>query len=129
MRLADPLLQAGVKVFDISYWRSTSAEPLDRLSREMHFPPIIDLLDPYILLAHQGMVEEAFVRDLESRGTHVHRNVTFESCQQISTKSNHNSVHINCSSAGEMHTIATQYLIGCKFPSFPRCLSLFGHNF
>ncbi len=33
MRLADPLLQRGVRVYEIAFWRSTADEPLHRLGR------------------------------------------------------------------------------------------------
>ncbi len=66
--LADPFATRGVRVYDISFWRSTADEPLHRLGREVHYPPVIDVLDPYILLVHQGMVESLFIEDLKKRG-------------------------------------------------------------
>src|SRR3954463_14935800 len=48
MRLAEPLLRKGVKVYDIAFWTSTAEKPLCRTAREVHYPPVVDLLDPYI---------------------------------------------------------------------------------
>lgn len=116
MRLADPLLQRGVKVFDISFWRSTPAEKLHRLGREVHYPPVIDVLDPYILLAHQGMIEDLFMQDMRLRGKEVIRDVSFESYEHVEVKAGKNAVRVNYSGAGadSLQPILTEYLIGCK---------------
>ncbi|KAI5264842.1 hypothetical protein E4T47_08679 [Aureobasidium subglaciale] len=52
MRIADSLLQRG---------SSNKDKRLQRTERTEHFPPIVDLLDPYILLVHQGIVEDVFL--------------------------------------------------------------------
>ncbi|CAI6331437.1 unnamed protein product [Periconia digitata] len=77
MRLAEPLLRKGVRVYDIAFWKSTKEKPLHRAGREIHYPPVVDLLDPYILLVHQGMVESTFEDDLRERGVVVTRNTAF----------------------------------------------------
>lgn len=41
--------------------------------------------DPYILLAHQGMLEDVFIDDIESRGLSVLRNSPFVSCTRMSS--------------------------------------------
>ncbi|KFA70431.1 hypothetical protein S40285_00597 [Stachybotrys chlorohalonatus IBT 40285] len=113
MRLADTLLQRGVRVFDISFWRSTADEPLHRLGREVHYPPIIDVLDPYILLVHQGIVEGLFIEDMKVRGREVRRNTAFDSYSvpEDDTK----PLRVNCRFNVGQHrrTLLTQYLIGC----------------
>jgi hypothetical protein len=116
MRLADPLLQRGVKVFDISFWKSTPVEALHRLGRETHYPPVIDVLDPYLLLSHQGMVESLFLQDMKLRGRDIHRNVSFDSYEPITTKLGEQGLQVSCTStnSGQQHSIFTQYLIGCK---------------
>lgn len=108
LRLADELLQQGVKVFDICLWHSSStatttrpaqassadgsdAHPpplmlppntpgmLRRVGRETHYPAfIVDLADPFILIGHQGMVERVFVADLARRGVSVRRSHRYE---------------------------------------------------
>lgn len=118
MRLADPLLQRGVRVYDISYWRSTEDEPLHRLGREVHYPPIIDVLDPYILLVHQGMVESLFIDDMRSRGVEIRRNTAFESYNVPEDKSRPLQVNCRTNVTQDRRSIHTQFLIGCKLLSF-----------
>ncbi|KAG9952097.1 phenol 2-monooxygenase, partial [Aureobasidium melanogenum] len=77
MRLADPLLQRGVRIHDICFWSSSKEKPLKRTERAEHFPALVDLLDPYILLVHQGMVEDIFLQDLQARGVEVTRSSPF----------------------------------------------------
>lgn len=115
MRLADPLLQRGVKVFDISFWRSTSTEQLHRLGREVHYPPVIDVLDPCILLAHQGMVEDLFMDDMRLRGKEVIRNVSFESYDQLPTNIGQSSLQVNYKGADsdDIQPILAEFLVGC----------------
>lgn len=119
MRLADPLLQRGVRVYDISFWRSTADEPLRRLGREVHYPPVIDVLDPYILLVHQGMVESLFIDDMKKRGVEVKRNCAFESysaCDSLMSKKVGAALQINTrvNVTQDKRTILAQYLVGCK---------------
>ncbi|KAG5930167.1 hypothetical protein E4U42_002719 [Claviceps africana] len=112
LRLADTLLQRGVRVYDISFWRSTANEPLHRLGREVHYPPVIDVLDPYILLVHQGIVESLFIDDLSKRGKAVRRNTAFESYDNIAKTSR---LQVNCRTnvTQDKKTYITQYLVGC----------------
>ncbi|GKT42101.1 phenol hydroxylase [Colletotrichum spaethianum] len=113
MRLADPLLLRGVRVYDISFWRSTADEPLHRLGREVHYPPVIDVLDPYILLVHQGMVEGLFIDDLKKRGVEVRRNTAFESYSVPENKAGPLQVNCRTNVTQDRRTILTQYLVGC----------------
>lgn len=98
--LADELLQQGVKVFDICLWHASSSSSssssgssasspspgsperpttLRRVARETHYPAfIVDLVDPFVLIGHQGMVEKVFIADLAKRGVSVHRGHRFE---------------------------------------------------
>jgi phenol 2-monooxygenase len=109
MRLADPLLQRGVRVYDISFWRSTPDEPLHRLGREVHYPPVIDVLDPYILLVHQGM-------DLRKRGIEVRRNTAFDSYSVCDNKGGPLQINCRANVTQDRKTILTQYLVGCGYP-------------
>ncbi|CAK7201463.1 hypothetical protein SEUCBS139899_004167 [Sporothrix eucalyptigena] len=115
MRLADPLLQRGVRVYDISFWRGTPDEQLHRLGREVHYPPVIDVLDPYILLVHQGMVENLFLEDMQKRGMDVQRNTAFESYSVCDSKTGTGPLQINCRAnvTQDRRTLLTQYLVGC----------------
>lgn len=114
MRLADPLLQLGVRVYDISYWSSTPDEPLRRLGREVHYPPVIDVLDPYVLLVHQGIVESLFIDDMKKRGIEVQRNTAFNSYSVCDD--NKGILQIDCRTnvTQDRKLILTQYLVGCK---------------
>lgn len=75
--LADKLLQQSVKIYDITMWQSLSSSgesELRRVGREIHYPAfIVDLVDPFVLIGHQGMVEKAFADDLAKRGISVRR--------------------------------------------------------
>lgn len=113
MRLADPLLQKGVRIYDIAFWKSSAEQALHRTGRDVHYPPVVDLLDPYILLVHQGMVEGVFEDDLEARGTAVTRNTAFVDLAYTPKASRQLTVnclqHVN-------HTkksFSASYVIGC----------------
>ncbi|CCE34676.1 hypothetical protein E4U22_008815 [Claviceps purpurea] len=112
LRLADSLLQRGVRVYEISFWRSTREEPLHRLGREVHYPPVIDVLDRYILLVHQGIVESLFIDDLAKRGKTVRRNTAFESYDTIAETGR---LQVNCRTnvTQDKKMYTTQYLVGC----------------
>ncbi|KAK0734049.1 FAD binding domain-containing protein [Lasiosphaeria miniovina] len=113
MRLADPLLQRGVRVYDISFWRSTPEEPLHRLGREVHYPPVIDVLDPFILLVHQGMVESLFIEDLRKRGVEVRRNTAFDSYSVCDGQGGPLQVNCRTNVTQDRKTFLSQYLVGC----------------
>lgn len=115
MRLADPLLQRGVRVYDISFWRSTADETLHRLGREIHYPPVIDVLDPYLLLVHQGMVESLFIEDLKKRGVDVRRNTAFDSYSIGEDKTGPLQVNCRTNVNQERRSLLTQYLVGCGY--------------
>jgi phenol 2-monooxygenase len=113
MRLAEPLLRKGVKVYDISFWTATARRPLHRTVREVHYPPVVDLLDPYILLVHQGMVEAVLEGDLRERGTVVSRNTAFVSVEY--TPMAIRSLTVNCrqDSYCTKKSFSTRYIVGC----------------
>ncbi|KAI0969464.1 FAD binding domain-containing protein [Xylaria arbuscula] len=76
--LGDKLVRNGVKVFDICMWRGSAASPVRRIGREVHYPAsVVDVLHPYILLCHQGMVESVLIEDLRDSGIDVSRNRHF----------------------------------------------------
>lgn len=113
MRVAEPLLRKGVRIYDIAFWTATRDRPLHRTSREIHYPPVVDLLDPYILLVHQGMVEAVFEDDLRERGTVVFRNTEFVdfdytpmSIRPLTVNCRQNVNHVK-------KTLSTRYIVGC----------------
>ncbi|ORX91357.1 FAD binding domain-domain-containing protein [Clohesyomyces aquaticus] len=113
MRLAEPLLRKGVRVYDIAFWTSTALQSLHRTAREIHYPPVVDLLDPYILLVHQGMVEKIFQDDLKERGVHVQRNTAFVEFEHTPQKVR--PLQITCKDAVDhtRRTYGARYLVGC----------------
>ncbi|KAL1645389.1 hypothetical protein SLS61_008329 [Didymella pomorum] len=113
MRVAEPLLRKGVKIFDISFWKSSNEEPLHRTGREIHYPPVVDLLDPYILLVHQGMVEAVFEDDLRERGTTVLRNTAFESLEYTPQMIRPLTVSCRQDVSQTKKSFATRYVVGC----------------
>jgi phenol 2-monooxygenase len=113
MRLADPLLRKGVKLYDIAFWKSTATQSMHRTGREVHYPPVVDLLDPYILLVHQGMVEDIFADDLQERGTTVVRNTSFTSFEY--TPHSVRPIKVLCNQEPDQppQIYATNFLVGC----------------
>ncbi|KAF6837151.1 phenol 2-monooxygenase [Colletotrichum plurivorum] len=115
LRVGDELLRTGVKVHDICMWRSESGPGetgLHRIGRSVHYPAsVVDLLQPYILLCHQGMVEGVFVDDLRKSGVEVRRSHSFKTYDTVLD----GSLQIECENA-EGHgptTIQADYLVGC----------------
>lgn len=112
LRVGDELFRTGVKVHDICMWNSSSARGLHRLSRSVHYPPdIVDVLQPYILLCHQGMVEGVFVDDLLKSGTEVKRSHSFKTYVGDDIGQ---PLKITADWAGHgEQTILADYLVGC----------------
>ncbi|KAF9736095.1 phenol 2-monooxygenase [Paraphaeosphaeria minitans] len=113
MRVAEPLLRKGVKVFDIAFWKSTSEAPMRRTGREIHYPPVVDLLDPYILLVHQGMVEATFIDDLSERGVEVLRNTAFAGFEYTPDRVRPLTVNCKQNVSQSSKKLATRYIVGC----------------
>ncbi|CAI7596394.1 unnamed protein product [Penicillium glandicola] len=110
--LADRLLKNGARVYDISFWESTADESLKRTGRKIHYPEHVGASDPYILLAHQGMVEEVMVDDMETRGVSVTRNAKFVSCSRVDGTTQLEIVYKDLTT-NSPQTIRADYLVGC----------------
>ncbi|KAL4930428.1 FAD binding domain-containing protein [Aspergillus undulatus] len=112
LRLADPLLKNGARVYDISFWDSTSEHSLSRKGRQIHYPDhLVGASDPYILLAHQGMLEDVLIDDLAQRGVTVQRDSPFISSSR--DPSGRLNVIYEDRAAGEKKVIRADYLVGC----------------
>ncbi|EDN92566.1 hypothetical protein SS1G_08429 [Sclerotinia sclerotiorum 1980 UF-70] len=112
--LADALLEKGVKVYDICFWKSTATEELHRTAREIHYPTdVVDLLDPHLLLIHQGMIEDVFIQDLKARGVEVQRNSSF--LRFVKPTSENEDIHVEYQDlqSGKTKVLKTKYLVGC----------------
>ncbi|GAB1195463.1 hypothetical protein APSETT444_004722 [Aspergillus pseudonomiae] len=113
MRLADPLLKNGARVYDISFWQSTTDKSLHRTGRQTHYPEnLVGASDPYILLAHQGMVEEVLIDDMEARGVFIMRNSRFASCSQVAGTGQLDVAYEDLASK-TVKTIRADYVVGC----------------
>lgn len=113
--ICDDLLRLGIKIYDICMWRGSSSQPLKRMGREVHYPDtIVDLLEPYILIGHQGMIEKAFLDDLHKRGVEVTRSHQFTKCHVRKDNSTHPvRVHSNFNATQEEKVIDAAYVVGC----------------
>ncbi|PGG97858.1 hypothetical protein GX51_07100 [Blastomyces parvus] len=112
LRLADDLLRKGVKVYDISFWESKADKPLQRTGRQIHYPDHVGASDPYILLAHQGMIEDILIQDMEERGLPVSRSSPFIECSRSATDGKINVVYED-STTKVPKTLEADYLVGC----------------
>ncbi|KAH6989618.1 FAD binding domain-containing protein [Ilyonectria sp. MPI-CAGE-AT-0026] len=114
LRVGDELFRTGVKVHDICMWQSSSDKSLRRLGREVHYPPsIVDVLQPYILLCHQGMVEGVFVDDFRKSGFEVKRSHKFKT-YTYQNDDPQGALQISADLAGQGEkTILADYLVGC----------------
>jgi len=112
--LAAPILEKGVRIYDICFWNSSATSPLRRTGREIHYPPgTVDVEEPYILLVHQGMVEDIFLQDLRIRGVEVLRSSPFTSYVQGGNGSSVVGVECSDLKTGKARTFKTQFLVGC----------------
>jgi len=93
---------------------STPESSLSRTSRQVHYPGFVDALDPYVLLVHQGMIEDVFLEDLKSRGVEVTRSSTFVKCtSRNSDKVMKSRLNNTVTGQQETKTILSNYVIGC----------------
>jgi 2-polyprenyl-6-methoxyphenol hydroxylase-like FAD-dependent oxidoreductase len=114
MQLADRLLLKGVKVNEIRLWKSTHTAPIKRVAKQSYFPSrSLDCLDPYLLLAHQGFVEDLLLRDLMERGVDVQRNVTFVDYVKDTKPEQNIEVFCKPTHSDEKRVFAASYVIGC----------------
>lgn len=115
LRLADDLVRVGAKVYDICIWgKGDDNTPLRRLGREIHYPEdVVDVLDPYILLCHQGMVEGTLIKSMEERGVQVQRGTRFEGYQTAKD----GTLRVTVQDRGSDRSIHSRYLVGCKSAS------------
>ncbi len=97
---------------DFQKQNSTPTSTLRRTSREIHYPPSVDTIDSYVLLVHQGMIEDVFLQDLRSRGIEVTRNSPFIRCTTATSKG---FIETACeySIVGKGRKIRSKYIVGC----------------
>ncbi|RJE25459.1 hypothetical protein PHISCL_02215 [Aspergillus sclerotialis] len=112
LRICDELMRTGVRVHDICLWRGSQSDIIRRTGREVHYPAaVVDVLEPYILLCHQGMMESAFIDDLRKSGVEVSRNHTFTSVTSHLDDSS-SPLLIRCDKPNERVSVQARYLVG-----------------
>ncbi|RSM08909.1 hypothetical protein CEP52_004352 [Fusarium oligoseptatum] len=112
LRIGDELMKTGVRVHDICLWRGSQKEGIRRTGREVHYPAsVVDVLEPYILLCHQGMMESTFIDDLRKSGVEVSRSHKFTGFTSQSEDPT-SPLLINCDLPNEQTTIQARYLVG-----------------
>ena len=70
----------------------------------------MDVVDPFILLVHQGMVEDIFLEDMQLRGVEVLRSSPFVDYTTTKTAL---EVGYDDLKTGTKQTLKTKYLVGC----------------
>ncbi|ROW01937.1 hypothetical protein VMCG_05572 [Cytospora schulzeri] len=127
LNLADELLHQAVRVYDMSLWHSASPKPTDddntpndpdepvqlrRVGREVHYPAfIVDLIEPFVLIGHQGMVEKVFVEDLAKRGVSVRRCHRFDGLTVKGDGSMEVQARFNVTR--DLRAFDTSFVVGC----------------
>lgn len=87
---------------------------MHRAGREVHYPhETVDLRDPYILLVHQGMIEQLFINDLKERGVEVQRNTAFMDFEYLQGKTSPIQVTCKADVQQQKKTMSTHYVVGC----------------
>ncbi|KAI1172228.1 FAD binding domain-containing protein [Nemania sp. FL0916] len=113
--IADQLLRNGVKVYDICMWRGSRTSPVRRIGREVHYPSsTVDVLHPYILLCHQGMIESALIDDLRESGVSVRRSHRFTKFERASDESaSLLDLSFSTSNGDSAKHASANYIVGC----------------
>ena len=112
LRLADDLIRVSAKVHDIAIWGHGDDRVMKRQGREIHYPDsIVDVLDPYILLCHQGMVEGAFLKAMRERGVQVQRSTTFEAYKPSKAAG---ILDVQVRTGDQQKILKSRYLVGCE---------------
>ncbi|KAI1129955.1 FAD binding domain-containing protein [Nemania abortiva] len=113
--LGDQLLRDGVRVYDICMWRGSATSPIRRIGREVHYPPsAVDVLHPFILLCHQGMVESVLIDDLRDSGISVSRGHRFTNFNYRPNEASE-SLDLSFGTTGgdAVKHVSARYVVGC----------------
>lgn len=87
--------------------------PLHRTGREVHYPKNVNVKDPYILLVHQGMVEDVLLEDMYQRGVEVSRSSPFITYTAGESVTEPIEIAYTSPKTGKPATLKTKYLVGC----------------
>lgn len=96
-----------------SLQNSSQEKSLHRTGREVHYPEHVNVKDPYILLVHQGMVEDVFLEDMLQRNVQVSRSSPFAT--YVANKGADKLLEVAYISpkTGQIATLKSNYLVGC----------------
>jgi phenol 2-monooxygenase len=90
---------------------SSQEKSLHRTGREIHYPEHVNVKDPYILLVHQGMVEDVFLEDMLQRNVRVSRSSPFVTYTANTDKLL--EVAYTSPKTSQVATLRSKYLVGC----------------
>ncbi|KAJ7092090.1 phenol 2-monooxygenase [Mycena belliarum] len=129
--IAKKMIGQGVRVYQVAFWDPTPTEKLARTSRAPSCPEFIDVVDNYTLLLHQGLIEHAFLDEIEARRTvlpdakptppsGIFRPYLLRDCRTLPGNASDalSGTHpVECviehADSKVKHTIRSRYLLGC----------------
>ncbi|KAF7376641.1 Phenol 2-monooxygenase [Mycena sanguinolenta] len=129
--IAKKMISQGVRVYEVAFWDPTPTQKLARTSRAPSCPDFVDVVDNYTLLLHQGLIENAFLDEIETRRTllpdasptprsGLFRPYTLQDCRTlpVNTSDPLSRTHpVECviehGSSKAKHVIRSRYLLGC----------------
>ena len=79
----------------------------------MHYPEEIGVTHPFILLVHQGMVEDVLLDDMHQRGIEVIRSAPFITYNSQADVAEPLEITYNSPKSGRPTSMRSKYLIGC----------------
>ncbi|KAJ7467058.1 phenol 2-monooxygenase [Mycena latifolia] len=129
--VAKKMISQGVRVYEVAFWDPTATEKLARTSRAPSCPEFVDVVDNYTLLLHQGLIEHAFLDEIEARRTvlpdaqptppnGIFRPYLLRNCRILPADASDalSGTHpVECviehADSKVKHTIRSRYLLGC----------------
>ncbi|GAA5973223.1 hypothetical protein JCM11641_006331 [Rhodosporidiobolus odoratus] len=123
--LAKRMINQGVRVYEVAFWDPTEDEQLARTSRAPSCPDFIDIDSNYTLLLHQGLIERAFLDEIEARRAllpddvkipaphgNVFRPYEFETCSTDESQEYPVTTKLRHADTKEEFTVRSKYLLG-----------------
>ncbi|KAJ7049750.1 phenol 2-monooxygenase [Mycena amicta] len=122
--LAKKMISQGVRVYEVAFWDPTSSQKLARTSRAPSCPEFIDVVDNYTLLLHQGLIEHAFLDEIEARRSvlpdplptppsGIFRPYNLLDCRTVDSSDHPVESVIQHSDTKATYTVRSRYLLGC----------------
>lgn len=80
----DLMAHEPARVFDVSFWDpSADGKGIVRTGNWPSCPRFIDTRYPFTTLLHQGLIERAFIKEIEKAGTKIERPVTIIGFEKV----------------------------------------------